>query len=277
MKSGQDATGALQTPLADTHAHLDFSQFTEDRDQVMDRAAKEGITRVVTVGFDLESSRQAVALTKRYANLWACVGIHPHEASRGTAEVLDSLRDLSKHHKVVAIGETGLDYYRDRSPRDVQRQVFRQELDIAAEAGKPAVIHNRAAHEDIMPIIRDWVKGIRSSNGNLQPPLGVVHCFSGDLVMAEELFDLGFYVSIAGPVTFPNATRLQELVSRLPLERLLIETDCPFLAPHPYRGKRNEPANVKLIARKVAEIRSMPLEEISQRTTENARRVFRLQ
>jgi TatD DNase family protein len=277
MKSGQNAVEQLETPLVDTHAHLDFSQFDKDRDQVISRAADEGITRIVTVGFDLDSSRQTVALTSSYGNLWACVGIHPHEASRATSEVLNSLRNLSKHHKVVAIGETGLDYYRDRSPRDVQRRVFRKELDLAAEVGKPVVIHDRAAHEDIIHIIRTWAEDIASSNGKLQPPLGVVHCYSGDLIMANELFDLGFYISIAGPVTYPKATHLQELVSRLPLDRLLIETDCPFLSPHPHRGKRNEPANVKLIAQKISEIRNMPLEKISQMTTDNARRLFRLQ
>lgn len=277
IKSRQNTAGKLSAPLVDTHAHLDLSQFDEDLDQVVDRATSEGVTRIITIGFDLDSSRQAVALTNSYPNLWACVGIHPHQASQANLEVLNSLRHLSKHPKVVAIGETGLDYYRDRSPRDVQRRVFRQELDLAVEVGKPVVIHDRAAHQDIMHIIRAWAEDVRSSNGKLQPPLGVVHCFSGDLTMAEELFDLGFCISIAGPVTFPNARRLQELVSRLPLERLLIETDCPFLSPHPYRGKRNEPANVKLIAEKIAEIRSMSLEEVSQITTENASRVFRLQ
>lgn len=277
MKSGQSTLGQAAAPLVDTHVHLDFSQFDEDRDEVVDRAVNEGVGRMVAVGFDLDSSRQAVALTRRYANLWACVGIHPHQASRATPEVFDSLRDLSKDNKVVAIGETGLDYYRDRSPRDVQRQVFRQELEVAEETGMPVVIHDRAAHEDVMSIISAWADGIRSSNGRLQPPLGVVHCFSGDLVMAERLIDLGFYISVAGPVTFPNAGRLQELASRLPLERLLVETDCPFLSPHPFRGQRNEPANVKLIAQRIAELRGVSLEKISRTTTENACRVFRLQ
>jgi TatD DNase family protein len=277
MKSGQSSIGESQAPLTDTHAHLDFSQFDEDRDQVIDRATNEGITYIVTVGFDLDSSRQAVALANSHANLWACVGIHPHEASQVNPEVLNNLRELSRHHKVVAVGEIGLDYYRDRSPRDVQRWAFRQELDLAAEAGKPVVIHDRAAHQDVMHVIRAWAEAISSSNAKLQPPLGVVHCFSGDLTMARELFQLGFYVSIAGPVTFPNASRLHELVSRLPLERLLIETDCPFLSPHPYRAKRNEPANVKLIAQRIAQIKDMPLEKVSQVTTANACRVFRLQ
>lgn len=276
-KSEQNAIGELQAPLIDTHAHLDFSQFDDDRDQVVDRATKEGISHIVTVGFDLDSSRQAVALTDSYSSLWACVGIHPHRASQVNPKVLDNLRELIRHHRVVGVGEIGLDYYRDRSPRDVQRRVFRQALDLAAEAGKPVVIHDRAAHEDVMHIIRAWVQVVGSTDGKLEPPLGVVHCFSGDLTAAGELFKLGFYVSIAGPVTFPKARRLQELVKGLPLEMLLVETDCPFLSPHPYRGKRNEPANVRLIVQRIAQIKGMPLDKVSQVTTENACRVFRLQ
>ena len=276
MKSGQNVVAQLEAPLIDTHAHLDFSQFDEDREQVISRAVESGVTRIISVGFDLDSSRQAVALASKHEDLWACVGVHPHEASRATSDVLNSLQNLSKHDKVVAIGETGLDYYRDRSPHDIQRIVFRTELDLAAEVGKPVVIHDRAAHEDIMHLIRVWAEDIASSNGKLQPPLGVVHCYSGDLVMANDLFDLGFYISIAGPVTYSKATELRELVSRLPLDRLLIETDCPFLSPHPHRGKRNEPANVRLIAQRIAEIRNMPVEKISQITTDNARLVFRL-
>jgi TatD DNase family protein len=267
----------MDAPLVDTHAHLDFSQFDEDREQVLDRACSEGVTRIVTVGFDLDSSRQVVGLTGGNASLWACVGVHPHQASQVTPEGLESLKDLSAHHNVVAIGEVGLDYYRDRSPRDVQRQVFRQQLELAADTGKPVVIHDRAAHGDVMRIVRGWAEAVSSSSSGLKPPLGVVHCFSGDRTMAEELFELGFYISVAGSVTFPNAAGLQELVRRLPVDRLLLETDCPFLSPHPHRGKRNEPANVKLVAQKIAEIKDMSLEDVSRVTTENACRVFRLE
>jgi len=267
----------MKDPLVDTHAHLDFSQFDEDREQVVDRAASEGVTRIVTVGFDLDSSRQAVGLTDCNAKVWACVGVHPHQASRVTPEDTDRLRELSAHQKVVALGEMGLDYYRDRSPRDVQRQIFRQQLELAADTGKPVVIHDRAAHGDIMRIIRDWAEAVLSSNNGLKPPLGVVHCFSGDRTMAQELFELGFYISVAGPVTFPNARRLRELIRHVPLERVLLETDCPFLSPHPYRGKRNEPANVKLVAQKLGEIKHISLQDVSRAPTENACRVFRLE
>jgi TatD DNase family protein len=267
----------MKAPLADTHAHLDFSQFDEDREQVIDRAASAGVTRIVTVGFDLDSSLRAVELSGGNAGLWACVGVHPHQASLVTPEGLDRLRDLSAHPKVVAIGEIGLDYYRDFSPRDVQRQVLGQQLELAAETGKPVVIHDRAAHRDVMRILRGWAETVVLSSNGLRPPVGVVHCFSGDRTMAEELFELGFYISVAGPVTFPNARRLRALVSDLPMDRLLLETDCPFLAPHPYRGKRNEPANVKLVAQEIAELKDVSLEDVSRVTTENACRVFRLE
>ncbi len=276
MRSRRNGIGKSRASLIDTHAHLDFSQFDEDRDRVIERANNEGITHIVTVGFDLDSSRHAVALSNAHASLRACVGVHPHEASQVNREVLHSLRALSDDRKVVAVGEIGLDYYRDRSPRAVQRRAFRQELDLAAEVGKPVVIHDRAADQDVMGILRDWSKEVRSSNCRLDPPLGVVHCFSGDLAMATELFELGFYVSFAGPVTFPNASRLQELVSCLPLEKVLVETDCPFLSPHPHRGKRNEPGNVKFVAQRIAEIKNVPFETVSRTTTENAHGVFRL-
>lgn len=265
----------METSLVDTHAHLDFAQFDGDLEGVLNRAADEGVAFVVTVGFDLESSRHAVALADEHANLKACVGVHPHEASRVAPSVVESLRELARHEQVVAIGEIGLDYYRDRSPRAAQRRAFRQQLELAAEVGKPVVIHDRDAHGDVMQMIREWSETVTSSNGGLRPPLGVVHCFSGDQAMASELFQLGFLISVAGPVTYANARQLQELVGRLPLERLLIETDCPFLSPHPFRGKRNEPGNVRLVGSKVAEIKNVSLEEVARVTTENARQVFR--
>ncbi len=275
--SRDSAVAEPQASLIDTHAHLDFSQFDDDRDQVMERAAAEGVVGVVTVGFDLNSSRQAVAIADGYANVWACVGVHPHEASQVGLEVMNDLRELSDHPKVVGIGEIGLDYYRDRSPREVQRQVFRRELELAAEVGKPVVVHDRDAHQDVIAMVRDWSRAVGSGKGSLRPPLGVLHCYSGDLAMAEELCQLGFYISVAGPVTYPSAGRLRELASQIPLGRLLVETDCPFLPPHPHRGKRNEPANVKLVAAKMAEIKSISLQEMSDITTQNARAVLRLQ
>jgi TatD DNase family protein len=263
--------------LVDTHAHLDFSEFDGDLNGVLQRATEAGVVRVVTVGFDVDSSRQAVSLAQDHVNVRACVGVHPHEAASAGDRLMDDLRGLAEDSQVVAIGEIGLDYYRDRSPRDVQRRIFEQQLDLAAEMGKPVVVHDREAHHDIMAILREWAGALSSGTGTLRHPLGVVHCFSGDQAMADELFQLGFYVSIAGPVTYSNASQLRDLVRRLPLNRLLVETDCPFLAPHPHRGKRNEPAHVRLVASKVAEVKDVPLEETARVTTENARAVFRLE
>jgi TatD DNase family protein len=263
--------------LVDTHAHLDFAQFDGELHSVLQRASDAGVTRVVTVGFDLESSHKAVALAREHASLRACVGVHPHDAAGADNQVLEGLRGLAGEDGVVGIGEIGLDYYRDRSPRDVQRRVLREQLDLAAEAGKPVVIHDRDAHGDVMAILRDWAGAVSSGERRIHQPLGVVHCFSGDEAVAEELFQLGFYVSVAGPVTYSNARRLQELVRRLPLDRLLVETDCPFLAPHPFRGKRNEPAHVRLVASKVAEVKNTSLDEVARKTTENAQDVFRME
>jgi TatD DNase family protein len=260
--------------LVDSHAHLDFAQFDGELDSILQRASDGGVILVVTVGFDLESSRKAVALARDHAILRACVGVHPHDAAGADSQVLEGLRGLVEVNEVVGIGEIGLDYYRDRSPHDVQRRVFREQLDLAAEVGKPVVVHDRDAHDDVMAILRDWAGGISSVKEGKRRPLGVVHCYSGDEAMAEELLQLGFYVSVAGPVTYSNASRLREVVRSLPLDRLLVETDCPFLAPHPFRGKRNEPAHVRLVASKVAEVKNISLEEVARVTTDNARSVF---
>jgi len=263
--------------LVDTHAHLDFSQFEDDLELVLGRAGDEGVGCIVTVGFDLESSRQAVSLAHKYADLRACVGVHPHEAGKVTTSYLSDLRELSADARVVAIGEIGLDYYRDRAPRSAQRRVFGEQLDLAAEVGKPVVVHDRDAHSDVRSMLAQWSEHLAASDGKLSRPLGVVHCYSGDQAMAEELFRLGFLISLAGPVTYDNAKRLQELVRRLPLDNLMVETDCPFLSPHPYRGQRNEPARVRLVASKIAEIKGVPLGEVAGATTGNAARVFRLE
>jgi TatD DNase family protein len=262
--------------LIDSHAHLDFPEFEGDLEPVLARAGDEGVGRVVTVGFDLESSHRAVSLAREHANLKSCVGVHPHEAGKVTRSYLADMRELGADAQVVAVGEIGLDYYRDRAPRPAQRRVFGEQLDLAAELGKPVVVHDREAHGDVRRMLAQWSEDLAGSNGKLSRPLGVVHCYSGDLAMAEELFQLGFLISVAGPVTFENARRLQELVGRLPLDKLLVETDCPFLSPHPYRGQRNEPARVRLVAEKIAEIKVVPLSEVARATTDNATRVFRL-
>ncbi len=255
--------------LTDTHTHLDFPQFDDDREQVIERATAVGVQAVVDIGTDLASSRAAVALAEAYPQIYAAVGVHPHDARTVTGKLLGELRALALHPKVVAIGEIGLDFYRDLSPRDKQHQVFQQQLALASEAGKPVVIHDRDAHSEVMAALRRWA-------ASSHQPAGVLHCFSGDLAIAQEAIELGFYISIAGPVTFKNARGLRELVRQLPLEKLLVETDCPYLTPHPHRGKRNEPAYVKLVAQEVAQIKGVSLEEVARITSDNAQVLFAL-
>jgi TatD DNase family protein len=262
--------------LVDSHAHLDFSQFDADRQEVITRAREAGVEMIVNAGAGLEASQAGVALAETYPQIYAAVGVHPHEAKTLNENVLEELRALAQHPKVVAIGEIGLDYYRDRSPRPVQRQAFQQQLALAAELGKPIIVHDREAHDDVMNMLRQWAGEVRATDHPINQ-LGVMHCFSGDLAMAREVIEMGFYVSIPGPVTFTNARRLPELVDALPLERLLIETDCPYLTPHPHRGKRNEPAYVRLVAEAIAQIRGIPLEHVARITTANAQTLFGLE
>lgn len=254
--------------LIDSHCHLDFPQFDGDREAVVQRAREAGVQTIINPGADLESSRRAVALAERYPEVYAAVGVHPHDAKTVTDEVLAELRALARHPKVVAIGEIGLDFYRDLSPRDIQRWAFRQQLALAAELGLPVIVHSREAHDDVMAILTEK-RGAQTAN-----PWGVLHAFSGDRTMAERARELGFYLGIAGPVTFRNAHRLQGLVRELPLEALLLETDAPYLTPHPYRGKRNEPARVALVAEAVAELRGVTATAVAQQTAANAQRLF---
>jgi TatD DNase family protein len=264
--------------LTDTHAHLDFSQFDADRQEVITRAQEAGVETIVNAGAGLEASQAGVALAETYPQVYAAVGVHPHDAKTLNDKVLNKLRALAQHPKAVAIGEIGLDYYRDRSPRPVQRQAFQQQLTLAKELGKPIIVHDREAHQDVMNVLCQWASEVRATSDSLPDTrLGVMHCFSGDLVMAQELIEMGFYISVPGPVTFANARRLPEMVRALPLERLLIETDCPYLTPHPHRGKRNEPAYVRLVAEAIARIRGIPLEQVARITTANAQALFGLE
>jgi TatD DNase family protein len=260
--------------LIDTHAHLDFEQFDRDREAVLDRARSAGVQGIVNVGVDAASSRRAVALAADQEMVFATVGIHPHGAKDLDDAVWAELRALVLEPEVVAVGEIGLDFYRDRSPHDVQRRAFEAQLAWAGEVGKPVVVHDRDAHADLMRILTDWARGLQ--NSPLAGRLGVLHTFSGDLAMAEAVVDLGFYISISGPVTYKNAGRLAGIVQSLPLDRLLVETDCPFLAPHPHRGKRNEPAYVRLVAERIAELHGIPFTTLAQATTANAQRLFEL-
>lgn len=256
--------------LVDTHAHLDFPQFDPDREEVIERALGAGVETIVNVGADLASSRASVELAEQHRAVYAAVGVHPHEAKTVSKRDWEELWELAAHPQVVAIGETGLDFYRDLSPRDVQRQVFRQQLALAAETGKPVIIHNREAHDEVRDILRDWVRGLPQDSPLTQRP-GTLHCFSGNLEMAQEMIALGFFIGVDGPLTYRNARRLPEIVRALSLKCLLIETDAPYLPPHPHRGQRNEPAYVRLVAEAIARIKAIPLDEVARTTTHNAR------
>lgn len=256
--------------LVDSHAHLDLAQFDGDRQEVLRRAAGAGVVCLVDVGADLASSRRAVALAQVEPRIWAAVGIHPHDAASVTLETLAELRAWAGEPRVVAIGEIGLDYYRDLSPRSQQRDAFAAQLALAQELGLPVIIHDRDAHEETLAILREAACQAAPAWG------GVMHCFSGDLQFAHQVLDLGLYIGIAGPVTYPSAKKLVEVARSVPLERLLIETDCPYLAPQAHRGQRNEPGYVRFVAERLAELRDLPLEEVARVTSDNACALFSL-
>jgi TatD DNase family protein len=219
---------------------------------------------VITIGADLASSREAARLAGKHRGIWATVGVHPHDAKAVTKNVIDELEGLAG--SAVGIGEIGLDYYRDLSPRDVQRRVFAEQLDLARRVGLPIAIHNRESTDDLLAILRE----------NARTHRGVIHSFLGDRALAETFLDLGFHLGVGGPVTFPKNGALRDAVRGMPLERILLETDCPYLTPIPYRGRRNEPAYVRYVAETVAEMRGLPVAEVAQQTTQNTRKLFGL-
>ena len=253
--------------LFDSHTHLEDRKFAGEVDQVINRAKEGGVSLILNVGYNLHHGQKSIELAEKYDLIYATVGLHPHDAKDADNRFWDKLRKLAHHPKVVGLGEMGLDYYWDNSPRDVQRQVFRTQINIAHELKKPIVIHDRDAHQDILSIVKEE-KAYEIG--------GVFHAFSGSWEMAKIVLDLGFYISISGPVTFSNAKKLAEVAEKAPLERLLIETDCPYLTPHPYRGKRNEPAFVKLVAEKIAELKGISYEEVAQTTNRNGRELFNI-
>jgi TatD DNase family protein len=257
-------TGEIQ--LIDTHLHLHLAEFAADREQAIARAHAAQVTRLVEVGYDLESSHAALALAAAHPAIYAVVGIQPHYAAHADADWLAEIRRLAAHPKVVAIGEIGLDYYHDRAPHAAQERLFRQQLALARELDLPVVIHTREAQADTVRILRDAARG--------QP--GIMHSFSGDWAYAEACLEVGFMLSFSGPVTFNKATDLHEVARRAPLDRILTETDSPYLAPHPLRGKRNEPANLRIIAERLAALREIALEELAQAVWRNAMNIFKL-
>jgi TatD DNase family protein len=258
--------------LIDTHAHVHDDAFDSDRQDVLRRAWSAGLVNIVTVGTDLQETKRAIELAQQDPRIFASAGIHPHDADSVTDNVMAELSVLAQQPRVVAIGEIGLDFFRMLSPREAQESAFRSHLALAGEARLPVIIHSRDAHAETYAVLAEWAAGRPPVDG----PLGVLHCFSGDLALAERYVELGFMVSIAGPVTYPKNTDLQRVAAELPLEHLVVETDCPYLSPRSRRGKRNEPANVVETAKYIADLRGLPASTVADATTRNARRLFRI-
>lgn len=256
----------LPIQLIDTHAHIDVDRFDEDRDEMIARAQQAGIIAIVNMGDSIESSIRSVEMTERYPMVYTGVGIHPEEARPMTQLDDDRLAGWAGLDKVVAIGEIGLDYYweKDADKRQLQREIFIHQLDLARQLHLPVCVHDRDAHGDTMDILKKEGEGIR----------GVMHCFSGSLEIARELMKMDWFIGVDGPLTFKNAAKLPEIVQNVPIERILIETDCPYMAPVPMRGKRNEPAYVYHVANKLAELRGKSLAEIAAQTTLNAQELY---
>jgi TatD DNase family protein len=251
--------------LIDSHAHLEMKEFDSDREEVIKRAGNEGVDFIVTVGTNLKLSQKAVALAGKYENIYATVGVHPHDVAHTDENTWGSLKELVNTNReiIVAYGEIGLDFFRNISPKEKQIEVFGRQLELASELNLPVVIHDREAHEQTLEIVKS--SSVRR---------GVFHCFSGDYEMARQCLDLGFYISVPGVVTFDKAKTIQDVVQRLPLSSMLLETDAPYLTPVPHRGKRNEPSFIINTAKKVAEIKKIPWEEVAQATACNAMNLF---
>jgi len=258
--------GGGRCQLIDTHVHLDHQWFDGERDAVVQRALTAGVAAMVTIGADVGSSEAAVRLAETYPSVYATVGVHPHDASTADDAAFRRLARLAEHPKVVAVGEIGLDYYYDHSPRDVQRDVFVRQLQLARRTGLPFVVHNRDASDDIMAILREHGRGLP----------GLLHAFTGSAAMAAECMEMGYYISVGGMATFRNAGAIREAIRDVPLERIVLETDAPYLTPVPLRGRRNEPAYVRHVAEFLAAERGLDVAEVARVTTANARRFFRL-
>lgn len=257
----------------DTHCHLNFHQFDADRDAVVQRAWEAGVEIIVNPAVDLATSRQAIELAERYPGVYAQVGVHPNDSADFGPETIAELVELAAHPKVVAIGEIGLDYYWERVPHGQQWAAFEAQLELAARLDLPVVLHCRDAHADLRDILRKWVPGAQMQRAG-DAILGVLHAYAGDLAMAEEAFGWNMALSFGGPLTFRNAKDLHTLLGQLPLERLLLETDAPYLTPHPHRGKRNEPAYIPLIAQGLAEIKNTDVTQVASSTSVLAKAVF---
>lgn len=251
--------------LFDTHAHMNDPAFDEDREEVLLSLAGKGVGAMLNVGCCLESSGDCIAMAEKYPFVYASVGSHPDSADEVNEEVIECYRQMAQHPKVMAIGEIGLDYYYETIPREIQQKAFRMQMALAKELGMPVIVHERNAHDDGMRIVKEF-KGVT----------GVFHCYSGSAEMARQLVDMGWYIGFTGVLTFKNARKAVETAERIPLERIVLETDCPFMAPEPHRGKRNDPGFLPYMAQRLADIRGISLEEVERITTENAKRLYRI-
>lgn len=251
--------------LFDTHAHLDYPDYDADREEVLERAKANDVKYILNIGIDVASSRQSVRLARSNEHLYAAVGIHPSELETFGEHELKALHMLAAEEKVVGLGEIGLDYYRNHFSKEKQQEAFRLQLDLAGRLGLPVIIHDREAHEDVLKIIQEE---------DVLETGGIMHCFSGDWAMAKKCMDNNLFIAIGGAVTFKNSPELKEVAKKIPRDRLLLETDCPFLSPEPRRGKRNEPGNVRLVAEYLAGLRDTPVEDLAYWTTLNALRLF---
>ena len=267
--------------LTDTHCHLNFKNYSSDEEQVIQRAKKIGLIRILNPGINVTTSEEAVLLAGRYAEVYGAVGVHPNEALSWNPESSEKLREIAQENKVVAIGEIGLDYYRDRAPRELQIDAFREQLNIAAEFNLPVVIHSRNSQangsnavKDVIQYLSGLVEDLPEEYSRLRRCPGVLHSFSGDMHDAEVAQNLNLLIGITGPITYNKADKVREVVRGTKIEQILIETDGPFLTPAPMRGKRNEPAYVKYIAEKIAEIKDMPYDFVVKQTMLNAQRIF---
>lgn len=260
--------------LTDTHCHLNFAEFDSDRDQIIERALDNGITKIVVPGIDIDSSKNAIHYSEKYPMVYAAIGIHPNSGESWSENSIAELEQLAKNPKVVAIGEIGLDYYRKYTPIKLQQDIFSKQLQLAKNLGLPVIIHNRQASEDILAMLKTWFLGLVNNHSGLARNPGVMHSFSDDFQMAEQYIKLRFKIGITGPVTYRNAVILREVVKNQDLDNLLLETDAPYLPPNPFRGKRNEPANVRIIAEKIAEIKDRSITDVANITSDGGNQLF---
>ncbi len=251
--------------IIDSHAHLDDTRFNRDRDKLIKELKENGIELAINIGSDLKTSIASAALADKHENIYAAVGIHPHSAKEVDQSTIEILRSFAARDKVVAIGEIGLDFHYDNSPRDIQKKWFKEQIKLAKEVNLPIVVHSRESDQEVLDIIKE------AQDGTLR---GVLHCFSGSVELAKEFIKLGFYISLAGPVTFKNARVPKEVAKAVPLDKLLVETDSPYLTPEPYRGKRNEPIYTKYVAGTIADLRGISYEELAKATNRNTRDLF---